>query len=68
MLDTLDDLKTYMSGLFTLRQNEFALLDMKLYSEKAPETVEELDEKALKIANEISLFTRDEIYNMYASF
>lgn len=68
MLDTLDDLKTYMSGLFTLRQNEFALLDMKLYSEKAPETVEELDEKALKIANEISFFTRDENYKMYASF
>lgn len=68
MLDTLDTLKTYMSWLFTLRQNEFALLDMKLYSEKAPENVEELNKNALEIANSISIFERDEKYKMYASF
>lgn len=68
MLDTLDTLKTYMSGLFTLRQNEFALLDMKLYSEKAPNSVKELDKNALEIANSVSVFKRDENYKMYASF
>lgn len=68
MLDTLDTLKTYMSWLFTLRQNEFALLDMKLYSEKAPANVEELNKNALEIANSISIFERDEKYKMYASF
>jgi len=68
MLDTLDTLKTYMSGLFTLRQNEFALLDMKLYSQKAPETVQELDKNALEIANSVSIFKREENYKMYASF
>lgn len=68
MLDTLDILKTFMSGIFTLRQNEFAILDMKLYSEAVPETVEGLDKKALDIANEMWIFQRDENYKMYASF
>lgn len=68
ILDTLDTLKTFMSWMFTLRQNEFALLDMKLYSESTPETVDELDKKALEIANNIWIFQRDENYKMYASF
>ncbi len=68
ILDKLEALRTYMSGLFTLRQNEFALLDMKLYSETVPETVEDLDKKALTISNSISLFQRWEEYKMYASF
>ena len=50
-MSTLDTLKTFMSGLFTLRQNELALLDMKLYSKEAPKDVAELDKKTLEIAN-----------------
>jgi len=68
MLDTLDNLKTYWSGLFTLRQNEFALLDMNLYSKKPPKTVAELDALCLKIANKNSVFIRWKDYKMYASF
>lgn len=68
MLDTLDKLKTYWSGLWTLRQNEFALLDMILYSRKPPKTVKELDELCLKIANKNSVLKRWKEYKMYASF
>ncbi len=68
MLDTLYKLKTYWSGLFTLRQNEFALLDMNLYSKKPPKTVAELDALCLKIANKNSVFARWKEYKMYASF
>jgi Zn-dependent oligopeptidase len=41
---------------------------MKLYSETVPQTIEELDKKALDIANEMWVFKRDESYKMYASF
>lgn len=68
MLDKLDDLKTFMSWLFTIRQIEFGLLDMKLYSKNPPKTVEELDKFCLKIANEVWVFKRWEEYKMYASF
>lgn len=68
ILNTLDTLKTFMSWIFTLRQNEFALLDMKLYSENSPKTVEELDKKTLKIANDFWVFKRWDEYKMYASF
>jgi Zn-dependent oligopeptidase len=54
--------------MFTLRQNEFALMDMYLYSENIPNTVEELDKKVLDYVNSLSLFQKDEEYKMYASF
>jgi len=68
MLDKIDNLKTFMSWNFVLRQNEFALLDMYLYSSKVPETVEELDRKVLDKVNELWLFQRGEEYKMYTSF
>ncbi len=68
MLDKLDNLKTFMSWNFVLRQNEFAILDMYLYSSKVPDTVEELDKKVLDKVNKLSLFKRWEDYKMYASF
>ena len=68
MLEKLEALKTFMSGSFVARQNEFALLDMTLYSTQVPETVEQLDENVLKIVNEYSLFKRGTDYKTYASF
>lgn len=68
MLDKLDSLKTYMSGVFVAKQNEFALLDMILHSIDIPETVEELDKKILEIVNKYSIFLRGEDYKMYCSF
>jgi len=68
ILDKLDLLKTFNSGLSTLRQNEFALLDMYLYSEIIPETVEELDKKTLELSNKCGIFTRESNYKMYTSF
>ena len=68
MLDKLDNLKTYMSGMFVIRQNEFALLDMNLYSAEVPKDIEELDKKVLEIVNKYSIFKRWEDYKMYCSF
>ncbi len=68
MLDRLDNLKTYMSWTFVARQNEFALLDMSLYSTTVPETIEELDKNTLEIVNKYSIFKRWDDYKMYCSF
>lgn len=68
MLDKLDNLKTFMSGTFVAKQNEFALLDMILFSSPISETVEELDKKVLEIVNKYSIFKRWEDYKMYCSF
>ena len=58
ILDTLDSLKTYMSGYATLRQCEFALLDMHLYSSDVPKSIADLDTYILDQVNAISLFPR----------
>lgn len=68
LLEKLENLKTFMSWNFVARQNEFALLDMSIYSEKAPETVEELDKKTLEFANKFWIRERRDDYKMYASF
>ena len=68
ILDNLEKLSTYMKWNFVARQNELALLDMFLYMEKSPNTVDELDKKALDIANRYSVFEKDKDYKMYASF
>ncbi len=68
LLDKLDELKTFMSWNFVIRQNEFALLDMYLYTEEIPETIEELDKKVIDIVNKVWLFKRWDDYKMYTSF
>ncbi|MDD2907929.1 MAG: M3 family metallopeptidase [Candidatus Gracilibacteria bacterium] len=68
MIEKLDNLKTFMSGVFVARQNEFALLDMSLYSGEIPTSVEELDKKILEIVNKYSIFKRGDDYKMYCSF
>ena len=64
----LDKLKTFMTWMFVARQNEFALLDMSLYSSEIPNSVNELDEKILEIVNKYSIFKRWDDYKMYCSF
>ncbi len=68
LLNKLDSLRTYMSWTFVSRQNEFALLDMSLYSSVVPETIKDLDKKALGIVNKYSIFKRWDDYKMYCSF
>jgi len=68
ILDNLEKLETYMSWNFVARQNEFALLDMYLYSEEVPKNVEELDKKTLDLANKYWVFQRDSDYKMYTWF
>ena len=68
LIEKLEKLKTFNSGIQTLRQNEFALMDMMLYSNDIPNNVSELDTKILDFINNIWLFKRDESYKMYCSF
>lgn len=68
VLDKLDDLKTYNSGLFVTRQNEFALLDMYLHTLEVPKNIWELDKKTLDLSNKFWIFKRWEDYKMYTSF
>ena len=68
LLDKLDNLKTFMTWMFVSRQNEFALVDMNLYSNDVPETIEQLDKKVLEIVNRYSIFKRWSEYKMYCSF
>lgn len=68
ILNTLDELKTYMSGSAVLWQNTYALLDMHLYAEEIPASIEELDKKTLEIVNKYGINKRDVDYKMYCSF
>ncbi|MDD3794331.1 MAG: M3 family metallopeptidase [Candidatus Gracilibacteria bacterium] len=68
IIEKLEKLKTFMTGVFVARQNEFALLDMSLYSSEIPNNVEELDKKILEIVNKYSIFKRGDDYKMYCSF
>lgn len=68
MLDKLDTLKTYMSGIYTLVQNSYALLDMALYSDTPATSIEELDSKALELSNAHTIFPKGPEFKMYASF
>jgi len=68
IMTKLEKIKTFMTGVFVARQNEFALLDMSLYSSEIPKSTEELDRKILEIVNKYSIFKRWEDYKMYCSF
>jgi len=54
MLDTLKVLENFGNGYFVLKQNEYALMDMKLHSEAIPKNREELDSKVREIAETLS--------------
>lgn len=67
-LDTLDTLKTFMSGVSVLGQNTYALLDMNLYSSKVPSSIEELDTMILDFINGMTIFPKWPEFKMYTSF
>ncbi|MDD3302850.1 MAG: M3 family metallopeptidase [Candidatus Gracilibacteria bacterium] len=68
MLKTMEKLKTYGVGNFTIRQNEFAMLDMHLHTKKIPINIQDLDNLVLNIVNNYSSIQKDESYKMYSSF
>ncbi len=68
ILNKLDDLKLFGTWPFIARQNELALLDMKLYSTNPPNSINELDKLTLEIIKKYSIFNRDLDYKMYCSF
>lgn len=68
ILENIKKLSTFMMGNWVVRQNELAIVDLMLYSDKVPENIEALDQKILEIVNQYSLFKRDEKYQMYCSF
>ena len=68
LVQTLQDLKSFMMGNWVSRQNELVLLDMTLYTSLIPNSVEELDQKILEIVNQYSIFPRGEEYKMYCAF
>ena len=68
MLEKLQKLDTFGNGNFVLKQNEFAMLDMRLHSETVPQNLEELQKISDEIYSENSLFPLSELYKHYASF
>ncbi len=69
ILDKFKKLKNLSSWYSTIRQNEFALLDMMLYTlEEIPENVLELDKMILDFINKVWFFKRWEYYKTYATF
>ncbi len=68
ILNKLDELKTFMQWYYILRQNEFALVDIHLYTNPAPKTIKELDREIIDIVNQNSIFNRWKEYKMYCSF
>lgn len=68
MLNALKATRTFMSGYHVARQNEFALLDLKIHAESKDWTVAELDQWTLAHSREVALVELPDYYRMYASF
>ena len=68
ILNTIEELRTFMQGFFVARQNELALVDTYLYTHDVPKNVEELDKEIIDVVNEHSYFKRGEEYKMYCAF
>ncbi len=67
-IEKLRQSKTFLSGLFLARQNEFGCLDWMLHSQPLPQSEEELDQICLEIANRFGALPKFPDYRMYASF
>ncbi len=67
-LEKLEALDKIWNGNGVLKQNEYAFLDMILYSEKISQNVEDLDNMVIKWAQKNSIFPKWEDYKPYASF
>ncbi len=68
MLLKLQKLDTFGNGNMVLKQNEFAMLDMRLHSEEVPQSLEQLQKISDEIYRENSLFPLSHLYKHYASF
>ncbi|MCH8518971.1 M3 family metallopeptidase [Candidatus Gracilibacteria bacterium] len=68
MLDTLKILETFGNGFFVLKQNEYALMDMKLHSEDIPQSVGELDTKVQNLAQKLSPLPLGDKYSQHTTF
>ena len=68
MLEKLQKLDTFGNGNMVLKQNEFAMLDMRLHSENVPESIEDLQKISDELYLQNSLFPLSQNYKSYASF
>jgi peptidyl-dipeptidase Dcp len=68
MLLIMKKLEKYWTGNFTLRQNEFASLDMHLHNKAVPDNIDELDDYVLWFVNNYSISPKEKDYKMYTSF
>ncbi|MFA5917579.1 MAG: M3 family metallopeptidase [Candidatus Gracilibacteria bacterium] len=68
MLLIMKKLEKYGTGNFTLRQNEFASLDMHLHNKAVPDNIDELDDYVLGFVNNYSISPKEKDYKMYTSF
>ncbi len=68
MITKLQASRTFLKGMFLLRQNEFGFLDFLLHSEPVPKNVDALEVKCHDIANTYSIIPKPISYKMFASF
>lgn len=68
MIKKLRGTKTFMGGYSTLRQLEFALLDLDLHTGKVPSSVAALDRMCRKIVDRCSVLPKFAGYSMYTGF
>jgi oligopeptidase A len=68
MLEKLQKLETFGNGNMVLKQNEFAMLDMRLHSETVPKNIESLQKVSDELYMQNSLFALPKNYKSYASF
>lgn len=68
MIQKLRVTKTFMGGYATLRQLEFALLDLGLHTREVPASVAMLDRMCKNITDRCSILPKFKGYSMYTSF
>ncbi len=69
LIEKKKQLDNFNSGFIEVRQTQLAMMDMELYTNDAPSTIEELDQKIVDINNSLGSIPRDiENYKMHAQF
>ncbi len=68
ILQKLEQLDTFGSGQFVIKQNEYAMMDMSLHTGIIPSSESELDTHVQKNYLKNSLFPLSEVYNPHTSF
>lgn len=65
---TMKEIENIGSGHHLLRQLEFSMLDMMLYTHDTFVSVEEMDSFILETINSLTLYPKESTYRMYTSF